>query len=64
MTFTQPKPNSGHKPDSSCKDSKATANPLIQRLIQPQMVANWSLDENGQVVCHWENRPSKRPHQR
>jgi hypothetical protein len=57
MTYTQPKPASSHK------TPKTAANPLIQRLIQPQIVANWSLDENGQVVCLWESRPSKSPNQ-
>lgn len=33
---------------------------LIGRLVTPPLVANWGLDENGQVVCLWENQPSRR----
>lgn len=41
--------------------AEAQANRLIERLIAPPLVANWGLDESGQVVCLWENQPSKRP---
>ncbi|MBD2259594.1 hypothetical protein [Pseudanabaena sp. FACHB-2040] len=55
MTYTQPKSSSNRI------NTQSATNPLIQRLIQPQIVANWSIDENGQVVCLWESCPGKRP---
>lgn len=41
--------------------SRTEASRLIERLITPPLVANWGLDENGQVVCLWENRPLRKP---
>lgn len=40
--------------------AQTASNSIIERLIQPQIVANWSLNEEGQVVCLWENPSSMR----